>query len=152
MSITVSKNAISLVVEAMEIRDTEGIYSYIDRETGEVLTGGRDCPLEILPDEEDEDYEEKEAEFDRRYLRISHSDSSNEYQDMVDFIETVEDERLQDLLEVAIQGKGAFGRFKGVLRRSEYESERCRWFEFSDKRKYDRAVEWLSTEDFSTTA
>jgi Uncharacterised protein family (UPF0158) len=152
MSTTISKDNISLIAETMEIRDGEELYGYINRETGEVLTGSRDYPLEIIPNEEDENYEEVEAEFDLRYLPIPQEGSRDSYQDMVDFIETVADERLRDLLGVAIQGRGAFGRFKDVLRRSEYESECNRWFGFSEKCKYDRVVKWLTAKGFSVEA
>ena len=149
MSTTILQNDISLITETMKSRDGEGIYGYVDRETGEVLIGCQDAPLEILLNEEDENYEELEAEFDLRYLPIPQEGSRDSYQDMVDFIETVADERLRDLLEVAIQGRGAFGRFKDVLRRLEYESERDRWFAFSEKCEYGRVVEWLIAEGFN---
>ena len=149
MSTMILQNDISLITETMKSRDGEGIYGYIDRETGEVLIGCQDAPLEILLNEEDENYQELEAEFDLRYLPIPQEGSRDSYQDMVDFIETVADERLRDLLEVAIQGRGAFGRFKDVLRRLEYESERDRWFAFSEKCEYGRVVEWLIAEGFN---
>lgn len=149
MSTMILQNDISLITETMKSRDGEGIYGYIDRETGEVLIGCQDAPLEILLNEEDENYEELEAEFDLRYLPIPQEGSRDSYQDMVGFIETVADERLRDLLEVAIQGRGAFGRFKDVLRRLEYESERDRWFAFSEKCEYGRVVEWLIAEGFN---
>lgn len=60
---------------------------------------------------------------------------------MEDFIATVEDEHLAELLEVAINGKGAFRRFKDVL--AGYPEERERWFCFKDERTEQRALEWL---------
>ena len=149
METEILQNDISLIIKTMKSRNGEGIYGYIDRETGEVLIGCQDAPLEIIPNEEDENYEEVESEFDRRYLPIPQEGSRDNYQDMVDFIETVADERLRDLLEVAIQGRGAFGRFKDVLRRSEYESECNRWFVFSEKCEYRRVVKWLTAEGFN---
>jgi hypothetical protein len=62
---------------------------------------------------------------------------------MADFIATVEDERLAELLEVAINGKGAFRRFKDVL--AHYPDERERWFRFKDDRMKERALEWLES-------
>ena len=132
MSTMISKDDIFLITEIMKSRPGEGIDGYIDRATGEVLT---DSPLE--------------AEFDPQYyLPIPQEGSGNGYQDMVDFIETVQNERLRDLLEVAVQGRGAFRRFKDVLLRSEYESESNHWFAFSEKREYDRTVEWLVSQGF----
>ncbi|MCU0546444.1 MAG: UPF0158 family protein [Oscillatoriaceae cyanobacterium Prado104] len=149
MKTVILQDDIPLITETMKRQEGEGLYGYIDRKTGEVLIGCREAPLEIFPNEEDENYEELEVEFDLRYLSIPQEGSRDSYQDMVDFIETVADERLRDLLGVAIQGRGAFGRFKDVLRRSEYESERNRWFAFSEECESDRVVEWLIAEDFN---
>jgi len=66
---------------------------------------------------------------------------------MEDFIATVKDEHLVELLEVAINGRGAFRRFKDVLLR--YPEERERWFQFKDERMQERALEWLEDIDVS---
>lgn len=150
MSTKISKDDIFLINVTMNSRrDEDGIYGYIDRETGEVLIGSPDEQLKIIPNQEDENYEEVESEFNLRYLQIPQEGSRDSYQDMVDFIETVADERLRDMLRVAIQGRGAFGRFKDVLRRSEFESECNRWFAFSKECEYCRVLEWLVAEGFS---
>jgi hypothetical protein len=139
MLTSISKEDVFRITEAMKSRDGDGIYGYIDRETGEVLTGSEDYPLEIIPNEDN----------NLRYLQIPQEGSGAGYQDMVNFIETVEDERLRVLLGVAIEGKSPFGRFKDVLRRSDYESELNRWRTFSDKCECDRVVEWLTSKGFS---
>lgn len=150
MSTKISKDDIFLINVTMNSRrDEDGIYGYIDRETGEVLIGSPDEQLKIIPNQEDENYEEVESEFNLRYLQIPQEGSRDSYQDMVDFIESVADERLRDMLRVAIQGRGAFGRFKDVLRRSEFESECNRWFAFSKECEYCRVLEWLVAEGFS---
>jgi Uncharacterised protein family (UPF0158) len=61
-----------------------------------------------------------------------------------DFIDTVSDERLRELLTVAIQGRGAFRRFTDVLARRLGEQQR--WFDFQAARLAARAVEWLAEE------
>jgi hypothetical protein len=61
------------------------------------------------------------------------------------FIATVENEHLTELLEVAINGKGAFRRFKDVL--LSYPEERERWFKFKDDRMEERALKWLDEID-----
>jgi hypothetical protein len=66
---------------------------------------------------------------------------------MQDFIATVKDERLSELLEVAINGKGAFRRFKDAL--LNYHEERERWFQYRDDRTQERALEWLDDIDVS---
>jgi hypothetical protein len=60
------------------------------------------------------------------------------------FIVTVPEPRLQDELWRAIEGRGAFRRFKDVL--LSYPSERERWFSFSDRCIHDRMVDWLRFE------
>ena len=63
------------------------------------------------------------------------------YEDMEAFVATVEDEHLAELLKIAINGKGAFRRFKDALLR--YPEERERWFQFKGDRMWKRAREWL---------
>jgi hypothetical protein len=77
----------------------------------------------------------------KRYLRIPVGDSHEGYKDMEAFIETIEDSQIQAALEVAIQGSGAFRRFKSTLYR--YPEEEKRWFEFKDQRLHNRVIIWL---------
>lgn len=60
---------------------------------------------------------------------------------MEDFILTVKNEDLKEMLEAAIQGKGAFRRFKEVL--SQDQNERERWFAFKHKMEKQRITDWL---------
>ena len=76
-----------------------------------------------------------------RYERIPRAESHRGCEDMEDFIAAVEDEQLAELLEVAINGRGAFRRFKDVLARHPEEKEK--WFRFRDERMEERALEWL---------
>lgn len=64
------------------------------------------------------------------------------YQDMVDFAETISDERAGRRLLRAIQGKGAFRRFKDELH--EYPDLLSAWYAFRDLRATRRAVQWLA--------
>ena len=86
---------------------------FLDTETGELI-----LVSELFDDEE---AERQLAEIDEtepgRYLQVPPADSREGYDDMQDFIATVSDEHLQELLHVAIQGRGAFRRFKDVLAR-----------------------------------
>jgi hypothetical protein len=65
------------------------------------------------------------------------------YQDMADFAEAITDERAGRRLARAIQGKGAFRRFKDELN-YEYRDLLPVWYAFSDARAKRRAVEWLA--------
>jgi hypothetical protein len=120
---------------AMEDSSYEHDY-YLDLETGEIL-----FTSEYMDDEESEKLRDKIDEDPERYERIPKAESHEGYEDMEDFIATVEDEHLAELLEVAIDGKGAFRRFKDVL--ACYPEERERWFQFKDERLEQRATGWL---------
>ncbi|MDD5487259.1 MAG: UPF0158 family protein, partial [Dehalococcoidales bacterium] len=67
------------------------------------------------------------------------------HEDMVDFIATLADDHLVDLLVVAISGRGAFRRFKDVL--LNYPAERERWFRFKNDLMRQRVLEWLEDID-----
>lgn len=119
----------------MENNSYEHEY-FLDVETGEILFISG-----YLSDEETRELKDRIKEDSERYERIPRAEPNEGYEDMVDFIATVNNERLAELLEVAINGKGAFRRFKDVMRNYPEESER--WFKFKDERIEERALEWL---------
>ena len=68
------------------------------------------------------------------------------YQDMEDFAEGITDDRAGRSLARAIQGRGAFRRFKDQLN-AEYPNLLPAWYAFSEARALRRAVEWLAEEE-----
>jgi len=143
---------------------------YLDQETGEVFFVSDEdrSTLESLLDEsgaetfeavqavlqaaEVPDWEKErllkvaELEFQEegRFLPIPRTTSSEGYGDMEAFIEAVESPGLKEVLFVAIQGKGAFRRFKDAL--AAHPQERECWFQFQDTRARERALDWLEDE------
>lgn len=75
--------------------------------------------------------------------------SSVEYEWMAEFADSVADPRLRDLLGVALDGRGAFRRFKNVL--LDHPEERARWFAFRDGRMREATVEWLEEHEIEPT-
>jgi hypothetical protein len=67
------------------------------------------------------------------------------YQDMADFAEGISDATAGRRLARAIQGRGAFRRFKDELY-EEYPELVSVWHSFRDARSKCRAVEWLLDE------
>lgn len=142
--------------------------AYLDTETGAVIfieDYGVDQLEELLADEGSEDIESVlqaqtdlsdidrqqlldvarvEGDADKRYRMIPKQDSRDGYQDMQEYIWSLEDEHLRELLEVAIQGSGAFRRFKDVLYR--YPEAQENWFRFRDERQKRRMTDWFSSE------
>jgi hypothetical protein len=80
-----------------------------------------------------------------RYLSIPQQDSREGYRDMQEFIWSLPDGHLRELLEVEIQGRGAFRRFKDVLYR--YPEAQANWFTFCDEQARRRMLDWLASED-----
>ena len=110
---------------------------FLDTETGEVIT----ILDESITGEPAPDIDP----FDSRYEPIPTFESWQGWQDMSDFAESVEDQTLGNLLMVAIDGKGAFRRFKNVL--YDYPKEREQWFAFKEARMHERVLEWLEDLD-----
>jgi hypothetical protein len=127
------------------------VSCYLDRETGTVVTVTEDIRAAADDEDDAEGFDPQLLEAVRaidggseRYLPIPDQDSREGYRDMEEFIATVRDPRLAELLEVAIAGRGAFRRFKDVLAGSPAERE-C-WFAWRDSRQRERILDWLAAE------
>jgi len=86
-----------------------------------------------------------ETRFGERFIRVPAQESRDGYRDMADFAEAIGDKHLQDLFFVALNGKGAFRRFKDVL--GDYPDEREQWFKFSEEKVKARVLQWLESEE-----
>jgi hypothetical protein len=82
-------------------------------------------------------------------LPVEPLESHEEYDWMVQFASSIDDPRLRELLGVALDGRGAFRRFKDVLAR--WPKERERWFAFQDQRLQDAMQEWLTAHEIDPT-
>jgi len=144
------------IAMAMENAHGENEY-FLDCDTGQLIVVPSDLTgLESLDDDEVQelvrDLPEWEKELvrevlaiyrseDRRYLAVAPMGSHEAYDDMREFAHTVEDRRLRELLFVALDGRGAFGRFKRVL--ADWPAERERWFACKEERMEARIRRWL---------
>ena len=113
---------------------------YLDVRSG----GVQMVPVDRLGDDEDGPSED---EIDvglvaGHLIQVEPLGSRVEYAWMAEFAATVADARLRDRLEIALDGRGAFRRFKNALLNSP--SERERWFAFRDERLRAAAREWLA--------
>jgi hypothetical protein len=134
------------------------MHHYLDLETGEVLMVTdeirwyREEPGAELHGWQQEMVQTArriEEGYGSRYVQIPQQDSHESYRDMEWFIGTVQDQRLQERLWQAIQGKGTFRYFKDVLQ--DYPAERERWFAFSDRCVHNRLMRWLEDEEIEPT-
>lgn len=109
------------------------VHSYLHLVTGDVLR--------IVDGVADPQMHARIA-ADSSYLRIDPVSSREQYRWMERYIPMVEDPDLQQKLTQAIDGKGAFRRFKDVL--MAYGPERERWFSFRSERLRIFMEAWLS--------
>src|SRR5450432_890502 len=87
---------------------------------------------------------------DTTYMRIEPVSSREQYRWMERFIPMVDEGELRDQLSAAIDGKGAFRRFKDVL--MTYGTERERWFAFRSERLRVFMEAWLSAHGLAPVA
>jgi hypothetical protein len=87
---------------------------------------------------------------DASYIRVEPVSSREQYRWMERFIPMVEEPDLRDRLTQAIDGKGAFRRFKDVL--MAYGPERERWFAFRSERLRVFMEAWLGSHGLHAVA
>ncbi len=108
------------------------VHSYLHMTTGEVMRvvdGVADPQMHVR------------IASDANYLRIEPVSSREQYRWMERFIPTVQAADLRTSLTQAIDGKGAFRRFKDVL--MSFAEERERWFVFRSERLRTFMEAWL---------
>jgi hypothetical protein len=139
------------IVPIMEeiARDLDEIYDEIFDEDG-----NRQVSLEdYLQQRDDPDWQKEmmldadrvEQGYGTRYIRVERDDPYDDYRAMEHFIGSLQDAHLRERLWHAIQGRGAFRRFKDLLaRHPNVEDE---WFEFKDARLRKRVANWLDYHD-----
>jgi hypothetical protein len=116
------------------------VHSYLHLSTGEVLR--------VVDGIADPEMHQRIAS-DASYMRIEPVSSREQYRWMERFIPMVEDKPLSDLLTQAIDGKGAFRRFKDVL--MSHGAERERWFAFRSERLRVFMEAWLTAHALKAT-
>jgi hypothetical protein len=109
---------------------------YLDLRTGQVYDEAATDPMMVGEGAAIDVEEEPE-----RWLRLNCTGSRNGWRDMAAFAERQHDKALRERLERAIEGKGAFFRFRDLLH-GENLSEQ--WYAFSTDRQIGRAREFLA--------
>ncbi len=104
--------------------------------------------IERLPDWEQELVETAEnilGDERNRFLLIPKHESREGFEIMVAFAESVRGKGLREKLLVALNGKGAFRRFRSVL--NDHPDELEKWYGFKDDWMREEAVKWLLLSD-----
>jgi hypothetical protein len=117
------------------------VHSYLQLATGEVIR--------VVDGVADPQMHARIA-GDPGYLRVDPVSSREQYRWMERFIPMVEDLELRGRLHQAIDGKGAFRRFKDVL--MSHAEERERWFTYRSERLRTFMDAWLTAHKITAIA
>jgi hypothetical protein len=121
-------------------RNSPDTESFLDTRTGEVVTVTEGAI----------DYTEQRAKVQsggESFVRIEPAASREQYKWMERFVASVTEEALRERLVIAIDGKGAFRRFKDVL--LNYPTERERWFSYRGELLHWGIAKWLEKEQLA---
>jgi hypothetical protein len=114
--------------------------SYFDQKTGHVVT-----VVESRP--EDEEKRALILKSPGRFTGLDPASSREQYRWMERFVSSVADDALRERLVLAIDGKGAFRRFKDVL--LTYPVERDRWFAYRSTLLHIYINGWLESKELT---
>lgn len=124
----------------MGMEDSDLMNSYfLDKETGEV-----ERVSELFDGDAQKHLKELEGE---RYFKIPQIPTWEQYEWMKEFVEDIverENPQLADKLYIALDGKGAFGRFKRILEQ-DTEGWFEGWYSWKDDYVYEEFRSWLAT-------
>src|SRR6266511_504530 len=130
MPITVNWSDMEIAFE----RNSPDQESFLDLENGDLLS--------IVEGEPDAAARRaRVASSPERYLRVDPASSREQYRWMERFVASVSDQALRERLLIAIDGKGAFRRFKDVL--LAFPAERERWFAYRSELLHFHIQSWL---------
>ncbi len=129
-SITINWSDLEIAFE----RNSPDQESFLDLENGDLLSIAEGEPDAVAR-------RARVANNPERYLRIDPASSREQYCWMERFVGAVQDQPLRERLLVAIDGKGAFRRFKDVL--LAFPAERERWFAYRSELLHLHIQTWL---------
>ena len=101
-----------------------------------IETGEFDFYIDPIYSGIEDDYERFEEDC---WITCPNQRDLREYDIMADFADTVTDPRKNELLSVALEGKGAFRRFKDTIHRVELVNE---WYDFKHDAYIELARKW----------
>jgi hypothetical protein len=138
----------ALVTVAVDLEELAEVFDgspgegdgQLDRLTGQVWPP---AAVDYVADagEEDVDFDDPD-----RWLAVTPEGSAAAYRDMTSFVATVADEALADKVHRAVQGRGAFRRFRDTL--ADADDEFTRWHRFAADRQRGRARAWLADQGY----
>lgn len=124
---------IQKIIDAIEMA-TDFTTNYYDAQSGEVV-----CVFENMSNEEQQELCDEIENNPDQFYRLPSQYDIHEYSIMEDFIDSLDDSAIRNKLYRAIQGKGAFRRFKDEIC---YLGLREEWSTFQHNAYVEIAKEW----------
>lgn len=121
---------ISKIIDGLEMVD-DMTDCYYNPEKDEIFLSNTGEYEDLTEDEIDELFEAS--------IILPTQHEINEYQIMVDFIETIDNLEIKNNLQRLIYGKGAFRRFKDYCVEMNIIQE---WYKYRDEQYKEIAIEW----------
>lgn len=115
------------------------LHSFLNKQSGDVIR--------IFNGTENAERRLQEVEADPAYVYIEPISSREQYRWMEEYIEELEDCPLKDKLNIAVDGKGAFRRFKDVL--VQDADKREIWFAKRSEKLQAHIAEWLKAKNIA---
>jgi len=141
----------SLVQEFQLLNDASTVY--LDKRTAEFFSLTDDIEFmmssnveNLLPWEQEVVAAAREAESSENYVPLPSKYDLDEYGIMADFCFALEDEDLRAEFKEAIQGRGAFRRFRNLVQHHRVEKT---WDEFESRALAELGREWLKENKLS---
>ncbi|MBR4610608.1 MAG: hypothetical protein IKO38_09190 [Erysipelotrichaceae bacterium] len=131
------KVKLALIIEGMEFSNDE-IRAYYDPKNNELKYFGDYMDL----DEE----EREEEEYNDDLIGLPDHYDINEYSMMEEFVEGIEDPKDYNCMAIAIQGRGAFRRFKDMAINLGLIED---WYKFRDEKYKEIAREWCENHNIN---
>ena len=129
--------------------------AWLDTETGRTVWFSNLEPPRVDADPGDladwerdqvEEYWAVQNDTEGRFLCLEAPLTHESWRDMADFTSLVQHDQLRAELADAIEGRGAFSRFRRVI--DSHEPLRQAWFGFRDARADKRVHDWLATKGY----
>ena len=135
---------LQVVIDAVESADNEW-NQFLDIATMETVSVPESLFIDNFGDEYQELSDAIEEGFNSRFFRLPSPYDIHEYSIMERFIWSLPEGSIQDRLENAIRGRGAFRRFKDSIYRLDIEQD---WYDFRENAYREIAVEWCEDHGF----
>ncbi len=131
--------AMDEILDAMTISEDDPIRFFLDLDTGKVESH---FSQEMFGDaDEANDVDQRFEDNPERFEEIPKYASRDDYNLMCRFAETIDEEDIRERLDIALQGKGAFRRFRDVVFR--YPDLKAQWVAARQQALLQEALEWL---------